>query len=363
MVLAQDEEERALEAVRAEIASLESRLSRQNAERDANYRSLKSVEAEVASAAKALADIQRQLDEQRARGQALAQDARAADERLDRERAQLAEQVRMTYMTGRQEMLRLLLNQESPARLGRMVVYYDYLNRARSERVEAVSAELRAVGELTAAAERVAHELEALQEARSRELGRLSRSRDERRTVLAKLEEDIASSGDEIGRLRQEEQRLTQLLAELETLLSAFPMDSQAAFPRIKGELAWPVSGAVVRDYGQARASGQLKWNGVVVEAAGGTSVRAVYHGRVVYADWLPGMGLLVIVDHGDGYMSLYGHNEVILKESGDWVAPGEVIAQVGDSGGQSRTALYFEIRHHGEPVDPHPWMGQRLPR
>ena len=119
----------------------------------------------------------------------------------------------------------------------------------------------------------------------------------------------------------------------------------------------------MINDYGDARAGDQLKWNGVIMGAPAGTPVRTVYHGRVVYAYWLPGLGLLVIVDHGDAYMSLYGHNETMLKELGDWVAPGEVIAQVGDSGGQSRNALHFEIRRNGEPIDPRPWMIPRTQR
>ncbi len=113
-------------------------------------------------------------------------------------------------------------------------------------------------------------------------------------------------------------------------------------------------------EYGQPRAGGPVKWNGVEIEADAGAPVRAVYHGRVAFADWLPGLGLLIIVDHGDGYMSLYGHNEALLKESGDWVEPGEPIAQVGDTGGEPRPSLYFEIRKNGEPVNPHAWIGNR---
>jgi len=360
---AQDVEAQALEAVRQEIASLERRLSRQHAAWDEGYQALRAVELQIGAAATELAAIRAELDVQRARSAELDRETAAANLRLDGERAALAEQVRMSYLTGRQEVLKLLLNQESPARLGRMMVYYDYLNRARARRVDAVSQEMRALEQLALESERVAQELGNLEHAQARQLQALNRSREERRTVLAELEEEIASSGDAIQRLKDEERRLTQLVVELQSVLAAFPVDAQVAFPSIKGALAWPVPGALINDYGQARADGQLRWNGVVVGAPGGTPVRAVYHGRVAYADWLPGLGLLVIVDHGEGYMSLYGYNEAILKEAGDWVRPGEVIAQVGDSGGQTRAALYFEIRSEGEPVDPRPWMGQRLVR
>jgi septal ring factor EnvC (AmiA/AmiB activator) len=142
--------------------------------------------------------------------------------------------------------------------------------------------------------------------------------------------------------------------------MAGFPVDTDEPFAKSKGKLAWPVQGRLAGDFGQPRGAGPVKWNGVLLEAAAGTPVRAIHRGRVAFADWLQGLGLLVIVDHGGGYMSLYGHNEALLKESGDWVEPGEPIAQVGDTGGQARPGLYFEIRLNGEPVNPNAWMAKR---
>ena len=139
--------------------------------------------------------------------------------------------------------------------------------------------------------------------------------------------------------------------------MAGLSIDGDQPFATLKGKLAWPVQGRVAGDYGQPRAGSVVKWNGVLLEAPAGSAVRAVYHGRVAFADWLPGLGLLVIVDHGGGYMSLYGHNSTLRKEAGDWVQPGEVVAEVGDTGGQPRPALYFEIRFKGEPVNPHTWI------
>jgi septal ring factor EnvC (AmiA/AmiB activator) len=141
--------------------------------------------------------------------------------------------------------------------------------------------------------------------------------------------------------------------------MAGFPVDTDEPFPNAKGKLAWPVQGRIVGSYGQTRGAGPVKWSGVLLEAAAGTPVRAVYHGRVAFADWLAGLGLLVIVDHGSGYMSLYGHNEALLKEAGDWVGPGEPIAQAGDTGGRARAGLYFELRLNGEPIDPNPWIAR----
>ena len=144
------------------------------------------------------------------------------------------------------------------------------------------------------------------------------------------------------------------------SILSDYPISSEEPFSAHKGKLTWPVAGTLLHDFGQPRVGGSIKWNGVVLAAPRGREVRAVYHGRIAFADWLAGMGLLVIVDHGDGYMTLYGYNETILKNTGDWVAPGDVIATVGDSGGQSQASLYFELRRGKQPVNPRHWVTRR---
>lgn len=362
-VAAQSSEEQALEAVREEIRALERRVVQQHVERDAGYRALRSSELAISASTSKLRIVQQDLGVQRERVRELEADTVEARARLAVEREALTEQVRANYFTGRQELLRLLLNQENPARLGRAMVYYDYLNQARSERVIAVNIEIEALLRLARSSEREAEELVDLEETQTRELAVLGHARDERQQLIARIEREIVNADNDIQRLREEERRLTQLVVELEGLMVVALSDPNLRFGSVKGELPWPISGSVINDYGDARAGDQLKWNGVIMGAPAGTPVRTVYHGRVVYADWLPGLGLLVIVDHGDAYMSLYGHNETILKELGDWVAPGEVIAQVGDSGGQSRNALHFEIRRNGEPIDPRPWMIPRTQR
>ena len=128
------------------------------------------------------------------------------------------------------------------------------------------------------------------------------------------------------------------------------------AFASLKGKLYWPALGTVRALFGKPRKVAKIKWNGVIIKARRGNNVRAISHGRVAYADWLRGYGLLIIIDHGDGYMSLYGHNEDIRKETGDWVEEGEIIGSVGNTGGQAKTGLYFEIRHNGKPTNPKIW-------
>ena len=360
---AQGPEPQALEDLRNEIRSLQQRVARQHVERDAGQQALRAVEGEISAGARELESIRETLGARREQARRLREETGAARERLARERQALAEQVRMSYMAGRGETLKLVLNQESPAILGRLLVYYDYLNRARAERAGAVVRELTTQERLSAESERVAADLAVLEQAQTEELETLVRARNERRRLVASIEQEILGADSEIRRLREEAQRLTQVVTELDALPAEFPADARVDFRGVRGRLAWPVEGSLVNDYGDSRVGGQLRWNGITVGAPQGASVRAVHHGRVVYADWLPGLGLLVILDHGAGYMSLYGHNEAILTESGDWVASGEAIGRVGNSGGQRQSALYFEIREHGEPVDPRPWMNARLPR
>ena len=350
----------ALETVRKEIKALEQRLAREAARRDEGAKALRAAELEIAAATRALSTVRTDLASQRAARRDLAQQADRANQRLQAERAALAQQVRLRYMTGHEELFRLLLSQESPATLGRMLVYYDYYNRARTRRIAAVSSEVGKLHQLASDTERVEQQLASLEQTQAEQVAALARSRDERKAAVASLDASIKDASSAVGKLRAEEKRLADLIKQLGDLSADFPVDTDQPFAQLKGKLAWPVQGRIVGDYGQPRGGGPVKWSGVLLEAAAGTPVRAVYHGRIAYADWLPGLGLLVIVDHGGGYMSLYGHNEALLKESGDWVQPGEPIAQVGDTGGQARPGLYFEIRLNGEPVNPHPWVGAR---
>ena len=360
--VAQVPEQRALDAVRAEIEALEARLARDSAALEREYGALERAELASAEATASLLDVRARVAENEARGEALAIERAAIERRLGGERGALAAQVRMSYLSGREEAIKLLFNQQDPARLGRMMTYYDYLNRTRAERIEAVAGELEALAEIAAESARVAEALAALERDRQAEAENLARLRAERAEAVAALDATIDSDQAAIARLESEESRLSRLVQELNAVLADFAVDSQAPFSEIRGTLPWPVAGELLNGYGEARAGPDVRWRGVEVGAAAGTAVRAIYHGQIVYADWFPGLGLLTILDHGEGYMSLYGYNEALFKETGEWVTAGEAIAQVGDSGGQARTALYFEIREDGEPVDPRRWLGRAAP-
>lgn len=362
LAAAQDrrQSEAELSAVRKEIKALQERIARETTRRDEGARALRASEVEIAAATRKLAEVSGNVRTQEKARRDLELQAAGANRRLAAEKDALARQVRSSYMAGREELTKLLLSQESPAALGRMLVYFDYYNRARSARIAVVAGELAKLAELDAESARVQAELTALAEMRAKEVAALEKSRDERRALVAKLDAEIRDGAAAVTKLRTEEQRLADLVKRLSEVMAGFPVDTDEPFAKSKGKLAWPVQGRLAGDYGQPRGAGPVKWNGVLLEAPAGTPVRAIHRGRVAFADWLQGLGLLVIVDHGGGFMSLYGHNEALLKESGDWVEPGEPIAQVGDTGGQARPGLYFEIRSNGEPVNPNAWMAKR---
>lgn len=354
--------ERELERVRERISELKDRMDNRAAERDRITVDLQAAEVVISGHRLELAELERQRIFSEKRIAELEAAARKSQTELDEETGLLAAQVRAAYTNGRQERVKLLLNQHDPASLGRMLAYYRYLSEHRGENIDAVNRHLAELAQLQARAATERERLVALAAQTEAELERLDRVQGQRRELLTSLKTRLQEEGAEIERLASEEKDLTRLIAELTSILSDYPITSDAPFTELKGALTWPVAGIPVHDFGQPRAGGGLKWNGVVLAAPRGREVRAVYHGRVVFADWLAGLGLLVIVDHGEGYMTLYGYNETTLKSAGDWVAPGDVIATVGDSGGQASSSLYFEIRQGTKPIDPRGWI-TRQPR
>ena len=348
--------ERELEAVRERIGALEQRMEQANADRDRITRELEEFERAIARQRRLLEDIEAERQRTARRLEALAADMARREAELERESRELAAQVRAAYMSGGQERLKLMLQQENPASLGRLLAWFDYLNRRRADNIEAVKDRLEGLAALNDELLVQRARRQQLAERHRRQLATLNAAEERRRGLLAELDARLADESREIERLTAEAQTLERLVHELTTILADYPIRSESPFAELRGKLTWPVAGRLLHDYGQPR-SGGIRWNGVVLAAARGSEVRAVYHGRVVFADWLAGMGLLIIVDHGDDYLTLYGYNETLLANPGDWLAPGDVIATVGDSGGQSASGLYFELRHATRPINPHTWV------
>lgn len=276
---------------------------------------------------------------------------------LSRERTQLAAQIRAAYKTGRHDFLKLLLNQEDPALIGRMLAYHDYYSRARARNIESVGVVLLRLEDVQRAIREEAAQLEQLQGLELAKLTELQSHRESRSAVLARLRDYIDSQDRELQVLQRNERELAALLDRLvEEQSEARIFAAAPPFANLKGQLEWPVDGTITNRFGAPRMGGRLRFQGVTINADAGTAVHAVSTGKVIFADWFRNMGLLIILDHGGGFMSLYGHNETLLKKAGDVVRPGEVIARVGETGGQEQAGLYFEIRESGNPLDPDLW-------
>lgn len=347
--------------IRGEIDRIRAQVSRDAAERDRLTRELRSAEQSVAGARDRLRELQRQRSDSRKRRDEIEAQSRARERELATERDALAGQLRAAYMIGRDEPLKLLLNQRDPARAGRMFAYYGYFGRARAGQIARIREHIATLAELQVQLEAEEQRYATLEQQQKDELQVLEAARSERGAVLAKVQQESRSRVASLERLRKEQAALERLLRELRRAVERFPSDSRDPFAKLRGKLTWPVAGRVAARYGETRAGG-LKWEGMLLTAERGAAVRSIYHGRVIYADWLAGLGLLVIVDHGGGYMSLYGHNDALFRKVGERVTAGDSIAAVGDSGGRPRPELYFEIRRNAQPLDPRPWFQKPAP-
>lgn len=351
-----------LRSLRERIERVSREVGRDALEKDRLARTLRDAELAVTGARAELVELHRQElahSEQRATLSAARERERSA---LVARRTALAQQLRVAYLLGRNEPLQLLLNQRDPAQASRMFAWYGYFGRARAGQIAAISERMRSIEKLERQLAEQETALAQLQRARAQQLQRLESGRDQRQQALVNLQSEARSRSASLARLKTQQANLERLLRELSRVVRpSSPTDNSSAFARRRGQLDWPVAGRLVASFGQQRASG-VNWQGTVVSTERGAAVHAVSAGRVIYADWLPGLGLLSIVDHGSGYLSLYGYNEELRKAAGESVAAGDVIATAGDSGGRPEPQLYFEIRRSGKPLDPRPWFRRRAP-
>ncbi|MCY1202042.1 Murein hydrolase activator EnvC [compost metagenome] len=388
-----------LDQAAKDVAELKKLLLQLQEEKSGVQADLKKTETEMGDLEQQVKDLQQELKKSEEEIQRLdgekkkLQAARAEQQRL------IGIQARAAYQSGQQEYLKLLLNQQHPEKFARTLTYYDYLSKARLEQLSAFNETLRQLAnvehDITAQQDHLNEQKAALEGRREQ----LAAARKERQQALAKLNRDFSDRDKKLKARQQDQAQLSKVLKTIEQTLArqereareaeearkralaeqqrqlrerpagspaqatSGPMVSSAGgnfggpFAKARGRLPWPVDGRLVARFGSARGGdSRAKWDGVLIGAPEGSSVRAVHGGRVVFADWLRGAGLLVILDHGNGYLSLYGHNQRLLKSAGDIVQAGESIATVGNSGGQDTPALYFAIRQQGRPTDPAQW-------
>lgn len=343
--------------LRERIASLRGELNKVRTRYDSLREELRGVEQAVSRISDELRGLDDSLAEQARRLGALQKRRQDLEGSIAQQRRYLEQQIRAAYAMGRQEYLKILLNQEDPATLGRALTYYDYLNRARSERITALLDTVRQLEGVRRDIEAETTRLGQLREQQRLRKVELERNREARGELLAQMEQELNSKDRRLKGLLNDEKELESLILALAQALEDIPAEpgNHRPFGKMRGKLPWPARGRIVERFGSTRL-GSLQWQGVVIGAKEGVPVRAVSHGRVAFADWMRGYGYLLIIDHGGGYMSLYGHNQSLHKDVGDWVSAGDTIATIGSSGGNDRSGLYFEIRRDGKPQNPSRW-------
>lgn len=364
-----------LKKIQGEIRQLRSTLDAARNRQEELRTKLRATETDMGKTSHSLKKLQQQLQRHTRELQQLHQRQQQHQAQLSAHRATLAQQLRANYAMGHQDFLKIVLNQQDPAVLGRTLGYYEYFHRARITHIDNITENLAELETLEQTTQEQARRLAQSQAETEQTQKELEKSRKKRSVVLAALNNEIQNKEQRLQQLLEDERELAKLLKRLrdaQKRVKPAPKPGQptpptaprdkdksdpgSAFGRLKGKLAWPAQGPLAAHYGTSRKLGTSKWQGVLIAAPEGAEVRAIARGRVVFADWMRGFGLLMIVDHDDGYMTLYGQNQSLNKGVGDPVEGGDVIASVGNSGGQMDPGLYFEIRRDGTPVNPASW-------
>jgi septal ring factor EnvC (AmiA/AmiB activator) len=353
------------EVSRADLSRAQERVAEAQKKIEASRSALTQGQQRLRKAERELGSIATSLRQMKVRERSLAQtlarvqgETNALAARIDAQKKSLARDARHAWMLGREQQLRLWLNADDPQAVARIARYYEYFEKDRAQRL----GEFQLAGtELAALETRLRAEQAQLDTARAELKAReqeMTAAREERRQAVAGLAADLRSQKEELNQRKADAAALTRLFSNVREAFRDVPPEAVGApLKQRKGKLRWPVNGRVAARFGSPLAEGKLTLNGVVIAAHEGSDVRAVHAGRVVFAEWLRGYGQLVILDHGDGYLSAYGYNQSLARAVGDWVKEGEAVATVGASGGHGSPGLYFEIRHSGEPQDPARWL------
>lgn len=320
---------------------------------------LKKSELEIAKVAKALSTTRQALQNVEQEQSKLEEEQEGLKAAIRNQQSMLSSQLKSAFMAGHYDYAKMLFYQDDARTFERIITYYQYVAKARQEEIESFRSNVARLEEVNAELDEKAQSLLALREEQEGQRAVLITRQDDRKTTLKKINKTIASENQKIASLQADEQALkeaieaAQIAAERAAREAEFSMNGLV---KLKGKMSAPVKGRIRNLFG-TRRQGQVSWKGIVIDGAEGDPVNSIAPGRVLYADWLRGFGLVAIVDHGEGYMSVYGHNQALLKQAGDDVRQGERIALVGRSGGQEYPNLYFEIRHKGKALNPRAWL------
>ena len=361
-LLAADSDREKLEQLKSSISKLEQRLEQRSQEKNDLVSSLKKVELEAAATGKGIRQLNRQIDSSRKKLSALEKQQRTLQQNIKDQNSAIAEHLTAAYKLGDQEPIKLLLNQEDPQQLSRLFKYYSYFLDARNKKIETYLADVEKLSALMTEVNQQKLLLDSNRKKLVQDQEQFAAISKRRSEALKQLNISLKNDRSKLEKMVAERAELEELLNRVETAVSEValtPPVSQQSFVSQKGLLQWPLKGRVAHSFGSQR-SGTLRWQGWLIGAKSGESVNAVHDGHVIFSNYLRGFGLLIILNHGDGYMTLYAHNKELLKDTGDWVLSSETIARAGDTGGLEKPALYFEIRKQGQPADPSEWLGKR---
>lgn len=350
--------EHQLRVLTKNIEQLQKELSKTKSSRDKLQQSLQNSEEEISALQNKITDIKETLAREKKQLAQLQSRRTELDISRKRQQRQISQILRQAYVLGQQSQIKLLLNQEAPQRVTRLLRYHDYIVSAHRQKLASY---LEILEDISIVEKNITTTLEKLDTNRNRlnqRFRELKNTQAKRLQTLAKINGELKSKGDSLNQLQIDQERLERLLEKATQALSQLKLPEGAVdFHRVRGKLPYPTNGRITHSYGSPRLKGKLRWQGLFIRGEAGDDVVSVHHGRVIFSDYLRGHGLLLIIDHGDEYMSLYAHNQTLLKETGEWVSRGEPIAKLGNTGGQPHAGLYFEIRHQGKPQNPKPWL------
>ncbi len=350
----QAEQQKELEQVQQQIKATERQLKQQQQQLNKAEQQLQQSDRALAKASGLLTETEQQLAGIEQRGKALDNRQQQLQTELQQQQGLLAAQLKSAYSLGQHDYTRLLLNQQDAAKLERALTYYQYFNRARVKQLAEIN---KTVLELEQVERQLAEQQQQLQStllAQQQQQQQLLAVKTKQQQAVNQLQSLLKEQGNQLSYLRQNESSLQNTIDRLRAL--AERSRELLGLTANKGKLRWPLNGTLLHGFGESRQGG-MRSRGILIQGREGNPVQAIADGRVIYADWLKGYGWVIVLDHGEGFMSLYGHNQNILKQPGEQIIAGETIALVGMSGGQASAGLYFEIREKGDAVNPLPWL------
>ena len=352
------DKEKQLKTLLTRIDKLKQTIDVKEDSRSRYSKQLKAIEGNIGKVSKKIKTTANKISRKKTELAELRSTRKKYQQQLSRENNILAGQIYTAFTLGKQEKMKLLFSQQNAQALQRNLVYYQYFSNARVDLINTVEDNIDKIINTEQRIQLASLELEKNRQSLKQQKAQLDKDRHKRTSIISALSKQLKKQGGHLAKLEDDATQLQDLIKSIEEIFIDAPEVeiSRRAFAELKGKLAWPVKGSVKKLFGRHKPLSDLRWQGIMIEAPNGRHIKAVSYGRVAFSDWLRGLGNLIIIDHGNSYLSLYGHNESLFKSAGEWVETGDIIATTGSSGGQEKPGLYFEIRKKGKPQNPTRW-------